>query len=87
MKRKIRAPRNPFVVAAKFKKAGAHGKAEKALRRATKMEFQREYGVKAAQHPFKVPGLGSTPSTPTSSTTKKHRIGVFPLCCSSVAKR
>lgn len=65
MKRKMAAPRNPFVAAAKFKKAGAHDKTEKALRRALRMELQREYGVKAAQHPFKVPGLGSNPSAPT----------------------
>lgn len=85
MKRKMLAPRNPFVAAAKFKKAGAHGKTEKALRRAARMELQREYGVKAAQHPFKVPGLGSSPSAPTSNSTKAH-CGVFPLGCSSVAK-
>ena len=65
MKRKMQAPRNPFVAAARFKKAGAHGKTVKAKRRAGRMEMRREYGVMAAQHPFKVPGLGSTPSAPT----------------------
>ena len=73
MKRKQVLPRNPFVAAAKFKKAGAHGKSEKALRREGKMHIHREYGVAVAQHPFKVPGLGSTPSAPTSSTTKADR--------------
>lgn len=67
MKRKPKqAPRNPLVAAAKFKTAGAHGKSRKALRRAARMELQREHGVKAAQHPFKVPGLGSSPSALTS---------------------
>lgn len=80
MKRKSMAPRNPFVAVAKFMKGGAHGKTEKALRRASRMELLREYGVKAAQHPFKVPGLGSSPSAPTSSTTKTH-----PYRCFSVA--
>lgn len=40
MKRKIPAQRNPFVAVAKFKKAGAHGKSKKALRRAEKMELR-----------------------------------------------
>lgn len=64
MKRKRSAPRNPLVAAAKFRTAGAHGWSEKSLRRAAKMALQREYGVKAAQHPFKVPGLDSSPSAP-----------------------
>ncbi len=37
MKRKRAAPRNPLVAVAKFKKAGAHGRSEKALRWAAKM--------------------------------------------------
>ena len=32
-----RAPRNPLVPAVKFRKAGAHGKSEKARRRAEKI--------------------------------------------------
>lgn len=40
-KRKSLAPRNPFVAAALMKKAGKHGKTEKALRRAARMEMQR----------------------------------------------
>ena len=69
MKRKPRsAPRNPFVMPARQRKAGAHGKSVKATRRAAKMELQREYGVAIAQHPFKVPGLGSTPSAPTTTS-------------------
>lgn len=52
MKRKITAPRNPFVAAAKMKKAGAHGKSNKALRRAGKIEMQRRVGVVAAHRTF-----------------------------------
>ena len=37
-KKLCRAPRNPLVVAAKFRKAGAHGKSEKALRRTEKIK-------------------------------------------------
>jgi len=33
-----RAPRNPLVAAVKFRKAGAHGKSEKALRREQKIQ-------------------------------------------------
>ena len=36
---KIRAPRNPFVAAALFKKAGTHQKTEKALRRQEKVSL------------------------------------------------
>lgn len=39
MKRKSTAPRNPFVAAAKFKKAGTHRKSNKALRRVDKMSL------------------------------------------------
>ena len=44
MKRKLSVvlnapgPRNPFVAAARFKKAGAHQKSEKALRRLAKVQ-------------------------------------------------
>lgn len=41
MKRKSLAPRNPFVAAAKFRKAGKHDKTEKALRRAARMAMQQ----------------------------------------------
>jgi hypothetical protein len=40
------APRNPLVAAVKFRKAGAHGKTEKAKRRAQKMQT-----VKSASEP------------------------------------
>lgn len=40
MKRKSLAPRNPFVAAAKFRKAGKHDKTEKALRRARKIHLR-----------------------------------------------
>ena len=51
MKRKIPAPRNPFVAAAKFRKAGAHTKPHKALRRAEKIEI-RGYGRVARHRTF-----------------------------------
>lgn len=51
MKRKpMLAPRNPLVVAAKFRKAGAHEKSTKALRREQKMNDQREV-CRVARHP------------------------------------
>ncbi len=52
MKRKMTAPRNPFVAAAKFKKAGAHVKSMKALRRGEKMYLQGKVGVVAAHRTF-----------------------------------
>lgn len=39
MKRKPKAPRNPYVAAAKFRKAGLHGKSAKAMRRQEKVEL------------------------------------------------
>lgn len=41
MKRKSMAPRNPFVAAARFRKAGEHRKSKKALRRAARMAMQQ----------------------------------------------
>lgn len=41
MKRKRLAPRNPFVAAAQFKKAGPHRRSTKAARRADKIDLQR----------------------------------------------
>lgn len=41
MKRKPTAPRNPLVAVAKFRRAGAHGKSVKALRRAAKTDLQK----------------------------------------------
>lgn len=43
------APRNPYVAAARFRQAGAHGKSVKALRRAAKMVDQRDAG-RVARH-------------------------------------
>ena len=52
MKRKIMLvrPRNPLVAPAKFRKAGAHGKSEKALRRAAKMEIQEGCWPRGCRH-------------------------------------
>ena len=37
----LKAPRNPFVAAVLFKKSGAHGKSEKALRREQKIQLRQ----------------------------------------------
>lgn len=67
MKRKMTAPRNPFVAAAKFKKAGAHGKTTKALRRTEKMELERGSGrVATGTWLLTRQRTGSNPSVPTS---------------------
>lgn len=52
MKRKIPAPRNPFVAAAKFKKAGAHRKTEKALRRQDHVNTQCESSLVTRHRTF-----------------------------------
>lgn len=74
MKRKLPAPRNPFVAVAMFKKAGTHVKPHKAIRRTQEVNLKREYGVAVAQHPFKVPGPGSNPGAPTKTSTKAARL-------------
>lgn len=50
--RKGSAPRSPFVAAAKFRKAGAHGMSSKARRRAEKMELRSDHGIAAVQRAF-----------------------------------
>ena len=66
MKQKTKqAPRNPLVAPAKFRKAGAHGKSAKAVRRAEKIQLQGEYGVAATRPLRKVLGQGSSPCAPT----------------------
>jgi hypothetical protein len=74
MKRKpLPAPRNPFVASAKFKKAGAHKKGGKSLRRNKKMELQRESGrvtdrVADRTGPLTRQRTGSNPSAPTRNS-------------------
>lgn len=85
-KRKSMAPRNQFVAAAKFRKAGRHDKTKKALRRAARIEMQK--GVLAE---WRGSGLlirtrwVRIPQTPPSCPTKADH-GLFPLCSSLVAK-
>lgn len=86
MKRKRMAPRNPFVAAAKFRKAGKHDKAEKALRRAARMEVQRGFGRVARQQAFNLYDVSSILTGPTSFTTKADH-GLFSLCSSLVVQR
>ncbi len=45
-------PRNRLVVAAKFRKAGAHGKSFKATRREDKVSIQRDASLVARQPAF-----------------------------------
>ena len=44
------APRNPYAVAAKFRKSGPHRKSNKAMRRAANAELRME-GGRVARHP------------------------------------
>lgn len=89
-KRKSPAPRNPFVAAARERKAGRHGKTEKALRRAARMEMQAKGFVAqlAEQGAFTSEVVGSNP---TGSTTLHNesgsRNGLFPLCSSPIVQR
>lgn len=69
MKRKPKAPRNPFAAAAKFKKAGTHTKPEKALRRANKVSLSG-YSSKVEQSAFTRSAMGSIPSAPTRAATQ-----------------
>lgn len=69
MKRKMLAPRNPFVAVAKMKKAGAHGKSIKARRRAEKMELR---GCSSrVEHPAfnRTESVQSAPPLPAPSKT------------------
>lgn len=80
MKQKPTVPRNPWVVAAKFRKAGAHAKPEKALRRAAKMELLQECGVIAAQQAFKRTNSGSNPGwqwRPNEKAYAHHGLCLF----------
>ncbi len=52
LKRKMPAPRNRYVAAAMFKKAGAHVNPEKAKRRAEKMQLNQDRdGSSRVEHP------------------------------------
>ena len=87
-KRKSLAPRNPFVAAAKFRKAGRHDKTKKALRREARVEMQRTFGRAARQQAFNLYDVSSilTGSTSRNSTTKADR-GLFPLFSSPIVQR
>lgn len=84
-------PRNPLVAATMFRKAGAHGRSEKALRRAAKMELQREAGVVAAHRTFN-PGQDGIESLASHQATNEWRLFSFAIqspavCCSGVVQR
>lgn len=73
MKRKPIKPRNPLVAATMFRKAGAHGKAYKAVRRKNKADLQREAGVVAAHRTFN-PGQDGFESLASHQTTNAWRL-------------
>ncbi len=84
MKRKPSAPRNPFVAAAMFKKAGTHRKSNKSLRRADKMSLSG-CSSKARACGFYPRGEGSIPSAPTSRGDKRMALTLrHPLVVSSI---
>jgi hypothetical protein len=87
VKRKQSAPRNPFVAAAKFKKAGAHGKSEKALRRASRIDAQREASLAARHRTFNPDQDGFDSLVSHQTNAKWLASGCFALVCSPVAKR
>lgn len=75
MKRKPIKPRNPLVAATMFRKAGAHGKAYKAVRRKNKADLQREAGVVAAHRTFTPGQDGFAPPAPTESFAQDSGCG------------
>ncbi len=77
--RKTVPARNPLVAPAKFRKAGAHGKTEKALRRAAKMELQNNRCVaQLGEHPAFTRNVESSILSAPTSNSKKS----YPLCAS-----
>lgn len=68
--RKTIAPRNPYVAAAKFRKAGLHEKSAKAVRHGDKITLRRVAHL--AEHLAFNQGVeSSTLSTPTSNLNKQ----------------
>lgn len=79
MKRKPIKPRNPLVAATMFRKAGAHGKAYKAVRRKNKADLQREAGVVAAHRTF-TPGQDGFESLASHQATNAWRLFGHAAC-------
>lgn len=79
MKRKPSAPRNPYVAVALFKKAGTHGKSEKAVRRAETVMLRRV--VQMEEHlAFTQDVESSNLSAPTSCANKQVGLNKEPAC-------
>lgn len=77
MKRKRLKPRNRLVAAGLFRKAGAHGKSEKALRRAAKIETQWGAGVVAAHRTFNPAQDEFESLAPHQQLKEKFPVGQF----------
>lgn len=65
MNRKRLAPRNPYVAAAKFRKAGAHEKSQGARRQELKCQTNRRVAQLAEQETFNLKVAGSYPAAST----------------------
>lgn len=85
MRRKITAPRNPLIAAARFKKAGAHGKSIKARRRAEKMELQGKVGIVAVHRTFN-PAQECSNHSPSTSTKQNAFFECGSLVVASVVR-
>jgi len=70
MKQKPSPPRNPFVAAAKFRKAGAHKKSNKALRRSDKMKHQGALTELSDIYLLSRTRLTDIPPTPSTAECK-----------------
>lgn len=83
MKRKPSAPRNPYVAVARMKKAGAHRKSNKALRRAENMKV-RECSSDGSSNRLlpgrsQVRGLSLPPSAKSIDTNDSVFMDVFQI--------
>lgn len=81
MKRKPRlAPRNPLAVLANLRKAGLHGKSQKALRRGSQAKLEREALAQMAEQGTFTPKVVSsmlTRLTSSASTQAKALLSMF----------
>jgi hypothetical protein len=77
MKRKLPAARNPYVAAAKFRKAGKHSKTVKAVRRAEKQKQQGALAEWSGICLLSRIRSGSNPTGSTKSTNKNDCTVLF----------
>ena len=71
--RKMPPPRNPFVAAAKFKKAGQHRKSNKAMRRAERAGVAAQWDPSGRLDPFSPGSLSkrARPAPPQSASASE----------------